>query len=62
MSYLTEDQKAQLSLQHKKERDGRARIGLKQFFMKGRSIQVIAEALLLSDNATRLHLNEYATV
>jgi len=62
MNYLTNKQRTQLRLQHKKERDGRVRDRIKAVLLhdKGWSIQAIAEALLLSDDAIRIHLNEYA--
>ena len=61
MIFLTNKEKAQLRVQHKRERDGRIRDRIKAvlLFDKGWSIVAIAEALLLSDDAIRKHINEY---
>ena len=59
--FLTETEKEQLKAQHKKERDKRVcdRIKAVLLYDKGWSYQQIAEALLLSDEAIRLHINDY---
>ena len=61
MIFLTDKEKAQLRSQHKRERDRRIcdRIKAVLLFDKGWSIAAIAEALLLSDDAIREHINEY---
>ena len=61
MIFLTNEEKAQLRSQHKRERDRRIcdRIKAVLLFDKGWSIAAIAEALLLSDDAIREHINEY---
>ncbi|CCB89742.1 IS630 family transposase [Simkania negevensis] len=54
-------ERAQLTLQHKKERDGRIRDRIKAVLLhdKGWSLRQIAEALLSSDEAVRNHLQDY---
>lgn len=61
MIFLTEAERAQLKIQHKKERDGRVRDRIKAVLLydKRWSITAIAEALLLSDDAIRNHITEY---
>ena len=61
MIFLTDTERAYLRAQHKKERDGRIRDRIKAVLLydKGWSIAAIAEALLLSDDAIRHHINEY---
>jgi len=61
MNFLTNEERAQLKAQHKKERDGRVRDRIKAVLLydKGWSIPAIAEALLLSDDAIRNHIAEY---
>ena len=61
MHFLSEQERVQLKIQHKKERDGRIRDRIKAvlLFDKGWSVSSIAEALLLSDDAIREHINEY---
>lgn len=51
-------ERAQLTLQHKQERDGRIRDRIKAVLLhdKGWSLRQIAEALLISDEAVRNHL------
>jgi len=62
-NFLSENQKIQLKAQHKKERDKRVcdRIKAVLLYDKGWSYQHIAEALLLSDEAVRIHINDYQT-
>jgi len=61
MSFLTGDERRQLKLQHKIERDKRVcdRIKAVILYDKGWSVQAISEALLLTDDTIRMHLNEY---
>jgi len=61
MNYLTDAERAQLRIQHKKERDGRVRDRIKAVLLydKGWSVAEIAEALLLSEDAIRDHITEY---
>jgi transposase len=61
MIFLSDAEHAQLKIQHRHERDGRIRDRIKAvlLFDKGWSIASIAEALLLSDDAIREHINEY---
>jgi transposase len=61
MSFLTDEEKAQLRAQHKRERDKRICDRIKAVLLrdKGWSIAAIAEALLLSDDAVREHISEY---
>lgn len=61
MIFLSDDERAQLRAQHKRERDGRVRDRIKAVLLydKGWSIAAIAEALLLSEDAIREHINEY---
>ena len=61
MIFLNDAERAQLKIQHRHERDGRIRDRIKTvlLFDKGWSITAIAEALLLSDDAIREHINEY---
>ena len=61
MIFLNDAERAQLKIQHRHERDGRIRDRIKAvlLFDKGWSITAIAEALLLSDDAIREHINEY---
>lgn len=60
---LSDKERNQLKTQHKQERDGRVRDRIKAVLLhdKGWSPQQIAEALLISDQAVRNHLNEYET-
>ena len=61
MIFLSNEERAQLKTQHKRERDGRIRDRIKAVLLcdKGWSIPAIAEALLLSDDAVRNHIVEY---
>jgi transposase len=61
MIFLSDDERAQLRAQHKRERDGRVRDRIKAVLLydKSWSIAAIAEALLLSEDAIREHINEY---
>jgi transposase len=61
MSFLNDEQRTELKTQHKQERDGRVRDRIKAVLLadKGWSPQQIAEALLISDQAVRNHLNDY---
>ena len=61
MIFLSDAERAQLKIQHRHERDGRVRDRIKAvlLFDKGWSIASIAEALLLSDDAIREHIDEY---
>ena len=61
MIFLSDQERAQLRAQHKRERDGRIRDRIKAVLLydKGWSIAAIAEALLLSDDAVREHIAEY---
>jgi len=61
MSFLNDQERTQLKIQHKQERDGRIRDRIKAVLLtdKGWSPQQIAEALLISDQAVRNHLNDY---
>lgn len=58
---LGDFERAQLTLQHKQERDGRIRDRIKAVLLhdKGWSLRQIAEALLISDEAVRNHLQDY---
>lgn len=60
-SFLSDAERTQLRVQHKSERDGRIRDRIKAVLLrdKGWSIPMIAEALLLSDDAIREHIFEY---
>jgi len=61
MNFLSEQEKAELRAQHKKERDGRIRDRIKAILLydDGWSPKDIAKVLLLSDEAIRNHINEY---
>jgi len=61
MIFLSDDERIQLRAQHKRERDKRIcdRIKAVLLYDKGWSIAAIAEALLLSEDAIREHINEY---
>lgn len=58
---LNDDEREQLKTQHRLERDGRIRDRIKAVLLrdKGWSFQQIADALLLSDDAIRNHVEEY---
>lgn len=61
MNFLDDKERAKLRIQHKQERDGRVRDRIKAVLLydKGWSFQQIAEALLLSNEAIRNHIDEY---
>jgi len=61
MLFLTEEERAQLKAQHKRERDRRICDRIKAVLLcdKGWSIPAIAEALLLSEDAIREHIAKY---
>lgn len=61
MTFLSAEEKVQLRLQHKRERDRRIcdRIKAVLLYDEGWSIATIAKALLLSDDAIREHISEY---
>jgi len=61
MKFLTDEERCQLKAQHKKERDKRIcdRIKAVLLYDKGWTTSAIAEALLLSDDAIRQHIDEY---
>jgi transposase len=61
MNFLGDSERSQLKAQHKRERDKRTcdRIKAVLLFDKGWSFAVIAEALLLSEDAIREHIAEY---
>ena len=61
MSFLTDEERAQLKTQHKREHDGRVRDRIKAVLLrdKGWTWMQIADALLLSEEVLRKHLKEY---
>jgi DNA-binding NarL/FixJ family response regulator len=61
MNFLDDVERAQLKTQHKKERDKKIcdRIKAVLLYDKGWSFQKIAEALLLTEQAIRQHVDEY---
>jgi len=63
MNFLDDKERAKLKIQHKRERDGRIRDRIKAVLLhdRGWSPQQIAEALLISDQAVRNHIEEYKT-
>jgi DNA-binding NarL/FixJ family response regulator len=58
---LDNAERARLTIQHKQERDGRIRDRIKAVLLhdKGWSLRQIAEALLISDEAVRNHIQDY---
>jgi len=60
-NFLTDDERNILKAQHKRERDKRVcdRIKAVLLYDKGWTLMQIAEALLLSDDAIRKHIQEY---
>lgn len=58
---LDDAERARLTIQHKQERDGRIRDRIKAVLLhdKGWSLRQIAEALLISDEAVRNHIQDY---
>ncbi len=63
MNFLTEKEREQLKLQHRRERDGRIRDRIKAVLLydEGWSPKDIARVLLISDEAIRNHIDEYQT-
>jgi hypothetical protein len=61
MIFLSDNERAQLKAQHKRERDKRICDRIKAVLLcdKGWSVPAIAEALLLSEDAIREHIIEY---
>lgn len=61
MIFLSDVERTQLRAQHRRERDKRIcdRIKAVLLYDKGWSVAAIAEALLLSEDAIREHINEY---
>jgi transposase len=61
MNFLDDSEKARLKTQHKRERDGRVRDRIKAVLLydKGWTYKQIAEALILTDEAIRNHIEEY---
>jgi transposase len=61
MNFLNDQERASLKIQHKKERDKRICDRIKAVLLadKGWTPQQIAEALLISDQAVRNHIEEY---
>jgi len=61
MHFLNDKERTQLKIQHKQEHDGRIRDRIKAVLLydKGWSSQQIAEALFISDQAVRNHLEDY---
>lgn len=61
MKFLTDDERTQLKVQHKRERDKKICDRIKAVLLndKGWSIIVIAEALLLSTDAVAEHIADY---
>lgn len=60
-SFLTEDERAGLKLQHKKERDKRVcdRIKAILLYDEGWTLAQIARVLLIDDNSVRRHIKEF---
>lgn len=61
MNFLTDEERLNLRFQHKKERDKRICDRIKAVLLhdKGWSSQQIAEALLISDESVRNHIEDY---
>ena len=61
MNFLDDKERVKLKIQHKKERDGRIRDRIKAVLLhdRGWTPEQIAEALLISDQAVRNHIEEY---
>jgi len=59
--FLTDEERAQLKAQHKKERDGRVRDRIKAVLLRdeGWTWMQIAHVLLLSEEVLRKHLKDY---
>lgn len=63
MHFLSENERIQLKIQHKKERDGRIRDRIKAILLydDGWTPQEIARVLLITDESVRNHIEEYKT-
>jgi transposase len=61
MPFLNDQERTQLRVQHKRERDGRVRDRIKAVLLtdEGWTPQQIAKVLLISDQAVREHIQEY---
>lgn len=61
MHFLSEKERVQLKIQHKKERDGRIRDRIKAILLydDGWSSQEIAKVLLITDESVRNHIEDY---
>jgi transposase len=61
MNFLNDEDRARLKIQHRQERDGRIRDRIKAVLLhdKGWSPRQIAEALLITDEAVRNHIEDY---
>jgi transposase len=63
VNFLTDSEREQLKLQHRRERDGRIRDRIKAVLLydEGWTSKDIARVLLISDEAVRNHIDEYKT-
>jgi len=63
MNFLNDEERARLKVQHRQERDGRIRDRIKAVLLhdKGWSPRQIAEALFITDEAVRNHIEDYQT-
>lgn len=63
MNFLTGQEREQLKLQHRQERDGRVRDRIKAVLLydEGWTPKDIAKVLLITDEAVRNHIDEYKT-
>ena len=61
MKFLDDEERTRLRTQHKRERDGRVRDRIKAVLLydKRWTYKQISEALLLTDEAIRNHIEEY---
>ncbi len=61
MNFLNDEERTKLKIQHKQERDGRIRDRIKAILLydRGWSPGQIAEALLITDESVRNHIEEY---
>lgn len=64
MNFLSENERVQLKIQHKKERDKRIcdRIKAILLYDEGWSFQEIAKVLLITDESVRNHIEEYKSL
>ncbi|MCB1107488.1 MAG: helix-turn-helix domain-containing protein [Chlamydiia bacterium] len=64
MDFLSEQEKAELRVRHKKEWDGKVRDRIKAVLLSGErwTPQQIAKALLISDQAVRSHVEDYKSL